>query len=128
MRELSMCLPIFFVLVFIYSLLSTSLTPLFLFFYSFPTSFRPFAGFFSFLFFFFFEATPSYGSSQARGRIGAATAILHHSLWQRRILNRLSEVRDRTHILMDTGQVYYHWATDYQISQELQAYFLSASY
>ena len=27
---------------------------------------------------------------------------LHHSLWQRQILNPLSEARDGTHILMDT--------------------------
>ena len=27
---------------------------------------------------------------------------LHHSLWQRQILNPLSDARDRTHILMDT--------------------------
>ena len=32
---------------------------------------------------------------------------LHRSLWQYRILNPLSEVRDQTHILMDTSQVRY---------------------
>ena len=31
---------------------------------------------------------------------------LHHSSWQRLILNPLSEARDRTRILMDTGQVH----------------------
>ena len=30
---------------------------------------------------------------------------LHHSSWQCRILNPLSEARDRTHILMDTSQI-----------------------
>ena len=33
---------------------------------------------------------------------------LYHSSWQRRILNRLSEARDRTRILMDTSWVPYH--------------------
>ena len=36
---------------------------------------------------------------------------LCHSLWQCQILNPLSEARDCTHILMDTSQVCYHWAT-----------------
>ena len=31
-----------------------------------------------------------------------ATPDLSHSSWQRRVLNSLSEARDRTHILMDT--------------------------
>ena len=30
---------------------------------------------------------------------------LHHSSWQRRILNPLSEAKDRTRILMDTSQI-----------------------
>ena len=30
---------------------------------------------------------------------------------QHRILNPLNEARDQTHILMDTSQVHYHWAT-----------------
>ena len=30
---------------------------------------------------------------------------LHHSLWQRQILNPLSNARDQTHLLMDTSQV-----------------------
>ena len=75
-----------------------------------------------FFFFAFFRAAPSaYGSSQARGQIvlqllayTTATAIpdrsyicdLYHSLWQRWILNPLSEARDRTRILMDTSQVF----------------------
>ena len=58
-------------------------------------------------------APATYGSSWARGRIGVAVAGLHHShtrsrlflwseLWQRWILNPLSEARDWTHILTDT--------------------------
>ena len=53
----------------------------------------------------------AYGSSQARGRIGAAytTATqnpspvfdLHHSSQHHQILNPLSGARDRTHILME---------------------------
>ena len=31
--------------------------------------------------------------------------ILHHSSWELQILNPLSEARDQTHILMDTGWV-----------------------
>ena len=74
---------------------------------------------FSFLFFFFlFTATPvAYGSSQARGQIGAAAEAyvtvtatldpscicnLHHSLCQLQILNTLSKARDQTHILTET--------------------------
>ena len=33
---------------------------------------------------------------------------LHPSSWQCRFLNPLSEARDRTHILMDTGQTHFH--------------------
>ena len=35
----------------------------------------------------------------------------HHGSRQRRIFNALSEARDWTHILMDTSQVRYCWAT-----------------
>ena len=67
---------------------------------------------------FFFRPTPAaYGSSQASGRIGAAAAGLHPShsharseLHLRptlklaaRLLNPLSEARDGTSILADTG-------------------------
>ena len=55
-----------------------------------------------------FWATPgSYRNSQARSQIGAAAAGLHHSSWQRQILNPQSKTRDRTHILMDTSWVCY---------------------
>ena len=39
------------------------------------------------------------------GQIRAIVAGLHHSSQQHGIFNPLSEARDRTHILMDTGQV-----------------------
>ena len=69
------------------------------------------------LFFFFKTAPVAYGTSLARGRIGAAaeayttaTATLdqsricdpHHHLQQCQILNALSEARGRTHNLTDT--------------------------
>ena len=71
---------------------------------------------FCFVLFFLFTAPPmAYGSSWARGPMGAAakayaTAIpdlshtcdLYHSLQQRWILNPLSEARDQTRILMET--------------------------
>ena len=81
---------------------------------------------FIYLFIFLFRFTlVAYRSSQARSQIGAtllayATATdtvawnpshicgLHHSSWQHWILNPLSEARDQTHILMDTGWVCYH--------------------
>ena len=75
----------------------------------------------------FFRATPmAYGSSQARGQIGAAAASLHHShikegpslicnlhnsSQQRWILNPLSEARDQTWVFMAISQVCYCWAT-----------------
>ena len=40
-----------------------------------------------------------------------AVCNLHLSSWQCRILNPLSEVRDQTHILVDSSWVHYHWAT-----------------
>ena len=36
---------------------------------------------------------------------------LHYSSWQRQLLNSLSEARDQNHILLDTSQVCYCWAT-----------------
>ena len=71
---------------------------------------------FFFAFFLFRAALAVYGSSQARGQIRAAAASLshnkagsemlqklHHSSWQRWILNPWSEARDQAHILMDTS-------------------------
>ena len=76
-----------------------------------------------FAFFFFFRATPTaYGSSQAKGRIGAVAASLHHSttMWdpshicdlhhssqQCRIPDPLSKARDQTGILMDASRVHF---------------------
>ena len=81
----------------------------------------------AFFFFFFLKAAPAaYGNSQARGRIGAAAAGLCRShsntkselhlqptqqLEATPILNLLSRARDWTHILLDTSQIRYHWAT-----------------
>ena len=36
---------------------------------------------------------------------------LHHSSRQHQIPDPLSKARDRTHILMDTSRIHYHWAT-----------------
>ena len=63
--------------------------------------------FFLFFSFLFYAAPVAYGSSRARGRIGAASAGLGHSLsnarvdlhcslWQHQILNPLNETRDQT--------------------------------
>ena len=49
----------------------------------------------------------AYGGSQARGRIGAAAASLHHNSGQHQILNPLSEARDRTGNLMVPGQIHF---------------------
>ena len=76
---------------------------------------------------FLFRAAPvAYGSSQARRRIGAATASLHHShsnarskphlpltpqLTAMQVLNPLSRARDWTRILMVTSWFHYCWTT-----------------
>ena len=72
----------------------------------------------------FRAASAAYGSSKARGWIGAVAASatatipdpsrvcdLHHSLWQCWIPESLSKARDWTHILMDTSQICFHCAT-----------------
>ena len=77
---------------------------------------------FSLFFFFLFRAAPStFGSSQARGRIGAAAAGLHHSrcnvgskprlqptpqLRATQVLNPLSEARDGTQVLVNSSRVH----------------------
>ena len=74
-----------------------------------------------FFFFLLFRATPTpYASSQARGRIIATAAGLHHSQampdlsclcnphhssQQLQILNPLNQARDRTCVLMDASQI-----------------------
>ena len=67
--------------------------------------------FFFFFFFLFRAALVAYGSSQARGKIRAAAANLHHSPRQRWILNPLTKARDRTCVLVDASQIHFHWAT-----------------
>ena len=75
------------------------------------------------LFFFFFfglfkVAPAAYGSSQARG-LNGATATQdpsricdpHHSSRQHRILNPVSDARDRTRNLIDASQIPFHCAT-----------------
>ena len=54
---------------------------------------------------FFRAARVTYGGSQARGRIRATDAGLHHSSWQCLILNPLSEARDRTRIPIDASRI-----------------------
>ena len=80
---------------------------------------------FIYLFFFcLFRAAPTaYGSSHARGLIGAAAATatatqdasrvcdLHHSSRQCRILNPLTEARNWTHHLMIPSRISFHCAT-----------------
>ena len=69
----------------------------------------------NFVCFLFTAALAAYGSSRARGQIGAAGLCHSHSnagselhlqpmlqLWQHRIFNPMSEARDQTLILMDT--------------------------
>ena len=89
--------------------------------------------------FFFFSprATPaSYGGSQAWGPVGAVAAglcqshstagskpvcDLHHSSWQRRILNPLSEARDGTSWFL-VGFIN-HWASTGTLKQKLFVFF-----
>ena len=72
-----------------------------------------------------FRAAPTtYGNSQARVELEmqlpayttarpdpSHVSDLHHSSQQYQILNVLSEDRDQIHILLDTSQIRYHWAT-----------------
>ena len=80
--------------------------------------------FYFYFMFCLFRATPvAYGGSQARGRIGAVAACLHHShsntgsephlqptpqLTARLDPYSLSEARDGTCILMDASQIHFH--------------------
>ena len=73
---------------------------------------------------FLFRAAPvTYGSSQARGPIGAISAAyttvaespdsrqvchIHLSSWQWQILHPLNEARDRAQVLMDASRVFSH--------------------
>ena len=92
-----------------------------------PHIFFLFLSFFPIYWFICFPYVPTaYGGSQARGRIRATAARLHHShsnarskprLWptlssrQCQILNPLSEARHQTHNPLDTlSGVRYYWA------------------
>ena len=68
---------------------------------------------FTFFFFFcLFRAAPmAYGSSQARGWIGAVAASLHQSSWQHPVLNPTSKAKDWTWALMDASKICFCWAT-----------------
>ena len=48
---------------------------------------------------------PAYASATAL-QDASCICNLHHSSWQHRMLNPLSEARDRTHILIDTSHVH----------------------
>ena len=77
--------------------------------------------------FLLFRAAPmAYGSSQARGRIGAIGTSPHHShsnvgskpslwpipsSWQCWVPDPLSKARDQTHILTHTSQIRFHCTT-----------------
>ena len=53
---------------------------------------------------------PAYTTATATGDL-SLICDLYHSSRQCQILNPLSEARDQTHILTDTSQVHYLWAT-----------------
>ena len=66
---------------------------------------------FFFFFFLLFRAAPeAYGSSQARGLIGAIAAGLHHSSQQHGILNLL-RARPGIEHTMVPSQIHFHCAT-----------------
>ena len=50
---------------------------------------------------------PAYATATATQDPSHACS-LHHSSWQHRILNTPSEAKDRTYILMDDSQIYFH--------------------
>ena len=81
---------------------------------------------FMYVFLLFMVAPAAYGSSQARGRIGATAPCLHHShnntgselhlrpmsqLMAIQIADPLSEPRDPTRILMGTSQIHLRCTT-----------------
>ena len=81
--------------------------------------------FFSFFFFVFLGPhlqhieVPSLGAESELQPLAYTTATavpdpshvcdLHHTSWQRWILNPLNEARNRTCVLMDTSQIHFHW-------------------
>ena len=102
---------------------------IYLFFINSNSSFPKYSSgtfFFSFFFVFLGLHQQHMEVPQARGPIGAVVATLatatempdpslvwdlHHSSWQHRILNPLSESRDQTCDLMDTSQIHFFWVT-----------------
>ena len=52
---------------------------------------------------------PAYTTATAMGDL-SHICDLHHSSWQRQILNPLSKARDWTCILMDASEIHFHWA------------------
>ena len=58
----------------------------------------------------FSSAPMAFGGSQARRPIGATAAGLHHSSWQRWLLNPLSKARVQTHNLMVPSWICF-WCT-----------------
>ena len=64
-----------------------------------------------FLFLLFRATCTAYGSSQARGRIRAIVASLHHSSQQHWIPDPLSEARDGTRFLMIISWICFPCAT-----------------
>ena len=70
------------------------------------------SSFLSFFFFLLFRAEATVcGGSQARGRIRAAAASLHHSSQQLWILNPLRKARDQTCVLMGPSWICFCYST-----------------
>ena len=65
----------------------------------------------SYPFFVFLGTHPQHMEVSRRGVKSSHVCYLHHSSWQRQVLNPLSEVWDWIHVLMDTSRVHYRWAT-----------------
>ena len=69
----------------------------------------PLTSFFCFCFFCLFRAAPvAHGGSQAKGRIRAVAASLHHSHSNTRSFNPLSKARDGICVLMNASQIRFH--------------------
>ena len=66
---------------------------------------------FSFFFCLFKTAPMAYGRSQTTGSIRAATTNLHHSHGNAGSLTHWARPGFEPAVIMDTGQVHYHWAT-----------------
>ena len=78
------------------------------------------------------ELQPSaYTTATAMRDLSHVCDLPHSSPWHR-ILNPLREARDRTYVLMDTGQIYFCWASMGTAMESLstitQIFFLSQFY